>query len=52
METGGEMFVGHLRAFCPWIMMMMMMNLLIGSFLFLKMANASSRWDFSYPILH
>jgi len=20
METGGKMFVGHLRAFCPWIM--------------------------------
>jgi len=23
-ETGGKMFVEHLQAFCPWIMMMMM----------------------------
>jgi len=27
METGSEIFVGHLRAFCPWIMMRMMMIL-------------------------
>jgi len=25
METGDEVIVGHLRAFCPWIMMKMRM---------------------------
>jgi len=25
METGGKVFVGHLWAFCPWTMMVMMM---------------------------
>ena len=26
MEKKGEMFSGHLRAFCPWILTMMMMT--------------------------
>jgi len=35
METGGEIFVGHLQAFCPWIMMMMMT--VYNSFVIIKL---------------
>jgi len=49
METGGKMFVGHLPAFCPWIMIMMMNGLywpiLVGSVSYASLVSASADRD-------